>query len=181
MDESRIGKVIEAADLLKGALQKAVANEQGLHAETLVASSARMAGTMLFLSFDLPDSGLEPGDPVMNAAADKDGPALLQTMFSTLKKLGQNDLDDRNLGGRRDTTELSHLGLAETQQRLMPWYEKVRELLGLNYRETAMAGAIATAALINDCSSVLDVHAGCAIALHGVVESVKTVPTLPAV
>ncbi len=176
MTQQNSQKILEAAELLREALRKLVASPQGVHAETLVASAARMAGTMLFRSFGPTGAEPAPGSVVMSDQANQRGPLLMQTMFATLRRLGHSDLDEANLKGARETTALSRLSLAETQQRLEPWYRKTKQVCGLSFAETAGAAAIATALVIHDSGAVLDVHRACAIAVHGMVESLKTVP-----
>lgn len=176
MSNENIEKMIEAADLLNDILRKVIASEKGIHAETIVSAAARMAGTMLFRSFSLPIETLQPGTVVLSDEANKHGPMLLNTMFVTLKQLGHNDLNENSLNGANETTALSQLSLAKTQELLLPWYVQTQNACKLSPRDTAGAGAMATAILIHDCRSVLNVHSGCAIAIYGVVESSKTVP-----
>jgi hypothetical protein len=56
----------------------------------------------------------------------------------------------------------SHAALARTQ--------------GFSDIDGARAFVIAAAFLINDCQNVLDIHKGCSIAIHGLVEGAKTMP-----
>jgi hypothetical protein len=174
--ENNSQKILEAAQLMRDALRKLVASPQGVHAETLVAAAARMAGTMLFRSFGLDSGDLRPGSVVLSEQANRRGPLLMETMFATLRRLGHTDLEQDDLKGARETTALSRLSLAETQRRLEPWYRKTQEVCGLSLAEAAGAGAIATALVIHDSGAVLDLHAACAIAVYGMVESLKTVP-----
>ena len=176
MSNENIKKMIEAADLLNDILRKIVSSEKGIHAETIVSAAARMAGTMMFRSFSLKIESLEPGTVVLSEEANIHGPALMNALFLTLKQLGHIDIDGKGLNGAKETTALSQLSLAKTQELLLPWYVQTQRACNLSLREIAGAGAMATAILIHDCRSALDVHAGCSIAVYGLVESTKTVP-----
>lgn len=176
MSKKSPNSIIEAADLLSATLRKVLALDGGLHAETLIASAARMAGSTAFLSFAAPLGALEPGSVVVTDAGNALGPRLVGTLFATLRSLGHTEVDEARLGGARDTTAGSRLSLAQTQTLLGPWYLKIKEVCGLSYEEMAHAGAVTTAVLIHDCDAVLPVHNGCAIAIDGLVESIKTVP-----
>jgi hypothetical protein len=176
MSSTHAEQIVEAADLLHRTLRKLIISEHGAHAETLVAAGGRMAGTMLFHSFSFEPDRLRPGTVFLSDEADEQGPGLLRLMFATLGQLGHQGLDAQVAVGRAERSALSRLSLAETQQLFEPWYRKVQALCGLSSRETADAAAIATAMVIHDCRSALAVEAGCAVAVDGVVESVKTVP-----
>ncbi|MCP5312906.1 MAG: hypothetical protein H6955_05085 [Chromatiaceae bacterium] len=176
MDKQQQNKIIEAADLFNKALRKLVVVDGGIHAETIIAAASRMAGTMLFRSFPPQFAQIEPGTPVVSDEADSQGPALMQTMFATLRQLGHTDLDEHGLGGARESTSLARLSLAQTQQTLEPWCRKIMQASGLSFREMAVAAAVTAGLLIHDCASVLPIHSGCSIAVHGMVEALKTAP-----
>lgn len=176
MDRQNRQKIVEAAQLLSGTLRKLLVTEKGVHAQTLVVAAARMAGTMLYRAFCAGDQGLRPGSIVMSDGANKYGPVLMNTMFATLRQLGHGDIDEKALHGAGQTTASSHVTLADTQTMFEPWYRKTQEVCGLSPQEMAGAAAITAGILIHECREVLDVNAGCAIAVHGMVESAKTVP-----
>lgn len=171
-------KAVEAADLLNRALRKLLTGEQGIHAETVIAAAARLAGTLLLRDLVPSVDQMEPGTAVLSDAADQQGPQLLELVFATLRQLGHADLDASTLGGHEETTALSRLSLAQTQSLFSPWCEKIAEVTDLSRREMAAAAAVTTAMLIHDCREVLNIHAGCAIAVYGIVEAIKTVPLI---
>lgn len=177
MRSENLKTMAEAADLLNRTMRKLVVSDKGLHAETLIASAARMSGTMLFRSFAAQQfDHLPPGTIALSDESEVHGPLLMEMMFATLKQLGHADIDERDLDGAQHTTALSKLSLPETQEILEPWFRKVQEVCNLSYREIAGSASMATALLIHDCRSVLDIQAGCAIAVYGMIESLKTVP-----
>ena len=84
--------------------------------------------------------------------------ALRQKAFCLLALLGRQRIDDA----------IYRLGCAGCMERAE------NKVTGLEM--TANAAAIATALVVHDCRTVLDVDTACSIAVHGLVESVKTVP-----
>lgn len=84
----------------------ALKNDRGVHAETTIAATARMAGTFLFRSFAFPLSSVAPGQAVFSDAANEQGPKLVQILGSVLAYLGVN-LDQSKLG-EKQTPEHSH-------------------------------------------------------------------------
>lgn len=181
MESTNIKQVVETADLLNRTLRKLIISDQGIHAETIIAASSRMAGTMLLHAVAPEVRDLEPGSGVLSDPVERQGPALMQTTLATLRQLGHDEIDEQRVGGEAASTAMSRLSLAETQEILEPWYRKIAEVSGLSLRDIAASAAMTTALLIHDCRAVLEIHAACAIALHGLVESTKTVPARVAI
>ena len=88
MNPQKPDRIIVAADYLKAGFCRLLTTERGLHTETVIASSARMAGTMLFRSFVFPGGKFEPGTTVLSEEANVQGPKLMGLLFGTLQKLG---------------------------------------------------------------------------------------------
>jgi hypothetical protein len=169
----------EVVNLLGDVMRRLLATDEGLHAETLVASAGRMAGTMVVRGLLDGRAGLEPGQPVLAAEVDTHGRVLVDALLGTLRRLGHPDIGAGDPGA---TTATSRLSLLETQQLLEPWFRKTQEVSDLGDTDMARVAAVAAAVQVHGCRGVLDVERGCAIALHGLVESMKTVPavvTLP--
>ena len=167
--------LIEAADFFNKSFRKFIITDHGIHAETIIASAARMSGTMLFRSFVPSDTNFKPGTTVLSDQANVGGPKLMNLMFATLNSLGQIVGEDTvNRNGL--TTQSSQLTLQQTQERLDPLIIAYCKAAPLSFEEAALALAIATGILINDCRSVLDVQQGAAIAVYGLIEGAKTAP-----
>lgn len=176
MNQPDLKVLAQVADLLHRTVGKLVTNAQGAHPETRIAAAGRMAGTMLHRALDPDTSGLQPGSVVALGGADKQGPMLMETLFATLRQLGHEGIDQQALRNATETTAASRLSLADTQQMLEPWYRKAGEVSGLSLRALAAAAAMAAALQIHDCRDSLDPSKACGIALHGIVEGLKTVP-----
>lgn len=165
----------EAAQKFVAATIEAFQNERGVHAETAIAGTARMAGTFLFRSFGLPLADVVPGQAVMSDKADKHGPELIQIMVAVLGQLGVN-IDHQRCSGTPSPDHQSSLSFLETQKQLEPPYTEIVQHLGLSLPEAAQSAAAACAVLIQQCSAILDPHSAFDIALYGFVEGSKTAP-----
>src|SRR5215813_11778474 len=78
----------QAAKKISQLIIAALTTDRGIHAETAVASAARLGGTFLFRSFGLKTDGVKPGTPVLSDAANEYGPLLIQTFGTALGRLG---------------------------------------------------------------------------------------------
>lgn len=166
---------IEAAKEFANAAIDALKTERGVHAETAVAGAARMAGTFLFRSFGFPTQSLEPGQVVLSDKANEEGPVLIQVLGGVLSHIGVT-LDQDKLRGATSEHYKPNMVFLETQKLLEPRYLATQARLGLTQREAAEAAAVATAFLIQQCSTVLDPHAAFGVAAYGFIEGAKTAP-----
>ena len=66
---------------------------EGVHPPTIIAASARMAGTYLFRSFDLELPGLKPGQVVLSEAANEQSAQLIQITAGILSRIGTKIAD----------------------------------------------------------------------------------------
>lgn len=165
----------EAAQQFVDLAISALKNDKGVHAETAIAATARMAGTFLFRSFAFPLPSVTPGQAVFSDAANEQGPKLLQILGSVLAHIGIK-LDSSKLGTNQDPDHRPQLDFLSTQKPLEPVFSRTMAALNLSYVEAAESAAIATAALIEKCLSVLDPHIAFGIAAYGFVEGSKTAP-----
>ena len=166
---------VDAAEEFVGAAVDALKTEHGVHVETAVAGLARMAGTFLFRSFDFTPSGLQPGQAVLSGNANEEGPRLVQLMGGVLAHVGVM-LDDEKIGGAPKPEHLPTLDFLETQRRLEPAFQAIKERHGLSMQEAANAGAVATALMIQRCAHALDPHIAFGVAVYGFIEGSKTAP-----
>jgi hypothetical protein len=166
---------VDAAEEFVSAAVDALKTEHGVHVETAVAGIARMAGTFLFRSFDFTTSGIMPGQTVLSGNANEEGPRLVQLMGGVLAHIGVA-LDDGKLGGAPEPEHMPTLEFLETQKRLEPAFQAIRERHGLSLQEAADAGAVATALMIKRCGQALDPHIAFAVAVYGFIEGSKTAP-----
>lgn len=152
-----------------------LADERGVHAETVIAGVARMAGTFLYRSFGFSFSDAKPGQPLLSEVANERGPRLVNVLQTVLTDTGIHP----NLDKITDESRKGHeplLGFLETQNRLEPAFDSVRKRLGLSLPGAADAAALATAILIQQTVQVLDPDLAFDIAVYAFIEGAKTVP-----
>jgi hypothetical protein len=152
--------------------------EDGIHWGNAISAGARMAGTFLFRSFELPDLKAEPGNIILSAAANEQGPVLLETVKNTLKVLHGITLESTRL-----THDIPHeyrptLSIAAVQEKLEPTFRTGMSHHGLTNRQAAYVCAVATAHLIYMATKIkdFDPHVGFSIAAFGCIEGTKTIP-----
>lgn len=166
--------LLEAADFFNQSARKLLTIDGRLHAETLIASVARMAGSMMYRSFNF-DKTIEPGTAVLSDQANIHGPKLMNLMFATLQQLGDKIGQD-NLNSEYASAKYSQLTFRESHDRLAPFFLKYCEVTPMAPQDAALGAAIATGILVHDCREVLSTDKGSAIAVYGFVEGTKTAP-----
>ncbi len=166
--------LISAADFFKQSGKRLLTVDDRLHAETLIASVARMAGSLMYRSFAF-DKTIEPGTPVLSDQANLHGPKLMDLMFSTLQQLGDK-VDQNSLNAEYASPKHALLSFKESHDRLAPAFLSYCRDTRLAFDDAAMGAAIATAILVHDCTVVLSADKGSAIAVYGFVEGTKTAP-----
>lgn len=150
-------------------------DEKGVHLETAIAASARMAGTYLFRSFGFELTDAEPGQAVLSEVANERGPELVNILACVLHE-NSIAFDDSALEADPGPEHEPHLSFLETQAALEPRYEEIRHCHGLSYENAAHAAAAATAGLIIQGAGVLDPAIAFNIAVYGFIVGSKTVP-----
>lgn len=166
---------IEAANGFVGVVLGGLRNDGGVHAETAVAVAARLAGTSLLRSFGFCLAAMEPGAALFSDQADAAAPALIASLQANLAALGFS-IDAARLPPAIPVAHRPQLTLFQTQLMFDVPYRRTIRNCGLDQRQAAFAGAIATARIIGDCAMVLDPHVAMRIAINGFVEGVKSVP-----
>lgn len=150
---------IDAAQAFANAAISELGTVRGVHAETAVASVARMAGTFLFRS----------------QQTNEAGPRLIQVFAGALAEIGIA-LDETKLGATQLQANQPKLGFLETQKLLEPLYLAIRARHGLSDLEAADAGAVATAFVVHQCSTVLNPSVAFGVAVYGFIEGSRTAP-----
>lgn len=166
---------VEAAREFANATLDALRGESGVHPETAISATARMAGSFLFRSFGLALGDAQPGQAVLSDEANRQGPALLAVLGTVLTHLGVV-LDREQLATAVGPGNRSQLEFLASQRLLEPAYAAIRERHGLALPAAAEAAAVAAALLVQHSAEALDPHAGFGVAAYGFIEGTKTVP-----
>jgi hypothetical protein len=167
-DEAGVGRELRTLILDR------LADERGVHAETAVSAAARMAGTFLLRSFDLPIATLEPGAPVLSDPVNDEGPALVEILVLALEQM--KIPIDRARASAANQGGFARLTVLQVQERLEASLTAIVKTHGLDYRGAARATAFAAAFLVEDTKDVLDPSKAFGIATYGFVEGAKTIP-----
>jgi len=153
---------------------------EGVHPPTVVAASARMAGTYLFRSFGLKVPGVLPGQIVLSTEANEQAPSLMQITAGTLAKLGIK-IADAPPSTPADPKSKPALEFLVTQKKVEPAYAPIKASFALSDEQAAQAVAVGTALLIRHCAKFLDPNVAFGIAVYGFIEGSKTAAEPPSV
>lgn len=174
MTEEQHKALVAAAEFFNEVSRKLLVTERGLHAETLIASVARMSGSLMYRSFGF-DEKIVPGTLVLSDQANIFGPKLMNLMFVTLQQLGQK-IEEQDADQEYLSQRFSQLTFQESHERLAAFFIQYCKVVSISFQDAAFGAAVATAILIHDCCAVLDVKKGAAIATYGFIEGTKTAP-----
>jgi hypothetical protein len=166
-------RILAAADPIVELLARRLGEGREVDAVDIIAAAARMAGTMLFRSFGLDTSGMEPGAAILSEQANEKGPGLINIVFAMLERMGVAvDRSKLNSGRVHPPT----MTVLEMQALLDDELLAIERQHGLPHEACAQACAVATAWLIKQCAPQIGAEAGVDLALYGMIEGSKTVP-----
>ena len=166
---------LDASQELATAAIASLKTDRGIHPGTVVAATARMAGTYLFRSFRLHLPGVRPGQAVLSEKANEALPTLFETTGRLLAQMGippDASRAEEPVGPKYQPT----LDFLETQKVLEQAFAPIRTRCGFDDEQAAYAAAAATALLIRHCMKALDPNVAFGIAALGFVEGTKTAP-----
>jgi hypothetical protein len=166
---------IDAAQEFATATIEALKLPNGVHPGTVVAASARMAGTYLFRSFRLKLPGVKPGQAVLSVEANEQWPQLINIAADALSRM-RIAIDNTQAGREVEPKHKPMLEFIETQKKLEPLYAPIKERYGFSACEAAHSVALGTALLINHAKNFLDPTTAFNIAVYGFIEGAKTAP-----
>jgi len=169
ISENQYSAADEIVDLIAGAIGR----NREVHIATAISTSARLSGAFLFKSFKLNIRDAKPGTPVLSEQANEEGPELINVIITVLSKLGVS-LDNSKMeaaGMQEPLIDFLH-SLNVTQTKANDIMRKYR----LSDKEMAVACAIATGLIIQQCQNSLSAESGLNTAIYGLIEGSKTVP-----
>ena len=166
---------LDAAQEFATATIEALKLPNGVHPGTVVAATARMAGTYLFRSFNLKLPGVKPGQAVLSNEANEQWPQLINIATDALSRM-KIAIDNTQAGKEIEPRHKPMLEFLETQKKMEPMYAPIKDRYGFSDQETAHSVAVATALLINHAKIYLDPTMAFNIAVFGFVEGAKTAP-----
>ena len=172
---------VEVGKAIRLLLVERLTTEEGVHAETIVAAAGRLAGSLLFRTFNLALDRHQPGSTILSDIANMKGPELLDTFGEATEQL-EISLSAQSLAELVPEEHQPHQSLLDQLASLTVPITEIGVQHNLSLEETAHACAIAAALLVRDVSDVLEPKMAARIVVYGLVEGTKTVPpkcTLP--
>lgn len=151
---------------------------RAVHSETAIASTARLAGSLLFRSFGLSLQGAQPGTVVLSNEANEEGPQLMAIVSAMLQNFGVKLNREMLGGGSQKRGNASQLSTVESLALLQEDAMQIAKNNGLELKEAAWAGAMATAFVVKECASTIPPEVGFNIAAMGFIEGCKTAPPI---
>ena len=149
---------------------------RAIHAETAIAASARLSGSLLLRSFGFDLETPEPGTVLLSDEANEKGAGLIDLMEAFLQKNGIT-LDASKLGGALEQRgSESKLDTRQSLALLQSDALDIAKRYSLSLEQAAAAASLATGFLIKECQASIGSETGFNIAALGVVEGSKTVP-----
>ncbi len=144
----------EIVDLIASAIGK----NREVHSATAIATSARLSGSFLFKSFELKIDDAEPGTAILSQEANEQGPELINVIGAVLSNMGVTVDNDKMESAEIQKTELDFLeSLSATQAKAHGIMNKHK----LNQKEMAVACAMSTAFIIQQCQNDVEAHSKC--------------------
>lgn len=147
----------------------------GIHPATVIAASARMAGTYLFRSFELNLRGVRPGQVVLSAQAAQRESELVQVALDALTRFGIK-VAPASPEAVSDPQNKPVLAFLETQPKVEQAYLPICTKFNFSAEQAAYSAAAATALLIRHCAKALDPSIAFGVAAYGFIEGCKTAP-----
>jgi hypothetical protein len=177
--ENKVSK-LEAQNKVAGVFVDLVAARAGagraVHAETAIATAARLSGSLLLRSFNLDIQKFDPGSVLLSEKANEEGPQLINILGSMLQKFGVS-LDKTKLGGSNALRgEEPKLSVVQSLTLLQGEAVRIAEENGLSLKEAAQSAAMATAFIVKECAGSIGGEVGFNVAIYGLIEGSKTVP-----
>jgi len=137
-----------------------------------ISSSARLAGSFLFRSFEFNPGNANPGDVMLSEEANTKGPQLVNITHAILHNYGIQIDNNKMSGGNTKPTESNFLDVISKVQN--PALEIMKKN-DLSYEQMAQSTAIATAFIIQQSQNISP-EEGLGIAIYHYIEGTKTNP-----
>ncbi len=137
-----------------------------------ISSTARLAGSFLFRSFEFKIDDAKPGTAMLSEEANTKGPQLVNLTYTVLQ----------NMGVQIDNNKMSDVNQQQAESNFVDVIGKVQSPAlkimkknGLNYEQMAQSSAIATAFIIQQSNNITP-EEGFGTAIYHYIEGTKTFP-----
>lgn len=180
----KLNSMVETAQYFYEVIKKSLMDEKGLHAETAIIASGRLAGSLLYRSVpqETNEKYKSEGTMVLSNQVDAERKSLELIMDATLSTYGvtQDEQAIRLLMASNTPHQMlgrSKLSFLGTMEKIQPFCLSFCEVTD-DYRQAALAAMMTAATFIRDSATVMNQNEAIAMAMYGVIEGTKTVPPL---
>lgn len=137
-----------------------------------ISSTARLAGSFLFRSFDFKINDPNPGTILLSEEANIKGPQLVNITYAILQNFGIQIDENKMSNGNQKHSESNFV---EVISKIQAPALEIMKKNKLNYEQMAQSAAIATAFIIQQSSNITP-EEGFGIAIFHYIEGSKTYP-----
>ena len=161
----------EYVELLAG-----MGSGRAVHAETAIAASARLSGSLLLRSFGFDLESAQPGTVLLSNEANEKYPTLANLVLSFLDKSGIQ-LDSTKFGGAPEQRgSAPQLDVQQSLSLLQGPALEIARRHSLSLEQAAQSAALATAFIVKECSPSIGAETAFNVAVYGFIEGSKTAP-----
>ena len=137
-----------------------------------ISSTARLAGSFLFRSFEFKVNDTKPGTVMLSEEANTKGPQLVNITHAVLNNMGVQIDDNKMSNGNQQQADSNFVDVIEKIQ--SPAVEIMKKN-DLNFEQMAQSSAIATAFIIQQSGNIAP-EQGFGTAIYHYIEGTKTFP-----
>ena len=137
-----------------------------------ISSTARLAGSFLFRSFQFKIDDAKPGTAMLSEDANTKGPQLVNITHAALQNMGIQIDNNKMSGGNQQQAESNFVDVIGKVQ--APALEIMKKY-DLSYEQMAQSSAIATAFIIQQSNNIIP-EEGFGTAIYHYIEGTKTFP-----
>ena len=166
----------KAAGELVDLVASRIGDGRAVQSETAIACIARLAGSLLFRSFNLDVQGVQPGSVMLSDQANEEGPQLINILSAMLQHFGVALNQELLAGGSSKRGGPPELSLLESLALLQEDALRIAQDNGLGMKEMALSAAVATAFVVKECANAIGPETGFHLAVYSFIEGCKTVP-----
>ena len=137
-----------------------------------ISSTARLAGSFLFRSFEFKIHDVKPGTVMLSEEANTKGPILVNITHAMLHNFGI-EIDNSKMSG--ENQKLAESDFIDAISKVQTPALKIMKKNDLSYEQMAQSAAIATAFIIQQSKNITP-EEGFGIAIYHYIEGTKTCP-----
>lgn len=163
----------KAANDIIELISATIGTNRQVHSATAISACARIAGSMMYRSFNFKINDVKPGTVMLSNEANEKGPQLINVVGNMLTHFGfppKRELMETNPKAE------SNLSFLDTMDKLQAPTYSIMMSNNLDFEQMSYACALATAFIIKECRNDLNLESGFNTAIWGFMDGTKTCP-----